>query len=39
MEIQRLHVGQRLSEVVIHNNTLYLAGQAGAGGIVTAARR
>lgn len=27
MEIKRLHVGKRMSEVAIHNNTVYLAGQ------------
>ncbi len=27
MEITRLHVGKRLSEVAIHNGTVYLAGQ------------
>ncbi|HEX9174510.1 MAG TPA: RidA family protein, partial [Telluria sp.] len=27
MEIQRLHVGARLSEIAIHNQTVYLAGQ------------
>lgn len=27
MDIKRLHVGKRLSEVAIHNNTVYLAGQ------------
>jgi enamine deaminase RidA (YjgF/YER057c/UK114 family) len=27
MEIQRLHVGSRLSEAAIHNQTVYLAGQ------------
>lgn len=27
MEIKRLHVGKRLSEVAIHHNTVYLAGQ------------
>lgn len=27
MSIQRIHVGKRLSEVVIHNQTIYLAGQ------------
>jgi enamine deaminase RidA (YjgF/YER057c/UK114 family) len=27
MEIKRLYVGNRLSEVAIHNNTVYLAGQ------------
>jgi enamine deaminase RidA (YjgF/YER057c/UK114 family) len=27
MDIQRLHVGKTLSEVAIHNGTIYLAGQ------------
>lgn len=27
MSIQRFHVGKRLSEMVIHDNTIYLAGQ------------
>lgn len=27
MTIQRLHVGKRLSEAAIYNNTVYLAGQ------------
>ena len=27
MSIHRLHVGKRLSEAAIHNNTVYLAGQ------------
>jgi enamine deaminase RidA (YjgF/YER057c/UK114 family) len=27
MEITRLHVGKRLSETAIHNETVYLAGQ------------
>jgi enamine deaminase RidA (YjgF/YER057c/UK114 family) len=27
MQIDRLHIGKRLSEVAIHNNTVYLAGQ------------
>jgi enamine deaminase RidA (YjgF/YER057c/UK114 family) len=27
MTIQRLHVGKRLSEAAIYNNTIYLAGQ------------
>ena len=27
MSIQRLHVAKRYSEVVIHNGTIYLAGQ------------
>ncbi|MQQ99369.1 RidA family protein [Glaciimonas soli] len=26
-KVQRLHVGKRLSEVAIHNGTIYLAGQ------------
>ncbi|MDR2215357.1 MAG: RidA family protein [Nevskiaceae bacterium] len=27
MTIQRLHVGKRLSQIVIHGNTVYLAGE------------
>ena len=27
MTIQRLHIGKRLSEAAIYNNTIYLAGQ------------
>jgi enamine deaminase RidA (YjgF/YER057c/UK114 family) len=27
MEIKRLHVGKRLSEIAVHNDTVYLAGQ------------
>ena len=27
MEITRIHVGKRLSEIAIHNGTVYLAGQ------------
>ncbi|MFC4160977.1 RidA family protein [Chitinimonas lacunae] len=27
MSIQRYHVGPRLSEIVVHNQTIYLAGQ------------
>lgn len=27
MTVQRFHVGKRLSEMVIHNGTIYLAGQ------------
>jgi enamine deaminase RidA (YjgF/YER057c/UK114 family) len=30
MEIKRLHVGNRLSVVAIHNGTVYLAGQIAA---------
>ncbi len=29
MSIQRLHTNQRLSQIVIHGNTVYLAGQVG----------
>jgi enamine deaminase RidA (YjgF/YER057c/UK114 family) len=31
MEIKRLHVGKRLSEVAVHNGTVYLAGQVAEG--------
>jgi enamine deaminase RidA (YjgF/YER057c/UK114 family) len=31
MAIERLHVGPRMSQAVIHNGTVYLAGQVGAG--------
>ncbi|WP_269532670.1 RidA family protein [Chitinimonas sp. BJYL2] len=27
MSIQRYHIGPRMSEIVVHNNTVYLAGQ------------
>jgi enamine deaminase RidA (YjgF/YER057c/UK114 family) len=27
MDIKRLHVGKRLSEIAVHNGTVYLAGQ------------
>jgi enamine deaminase RidA (YjgF/YER057c/UK114 family) len=27
MEIKRLHAGKRLSEIAVHNDTVYLAGQ------------
>ena len=27
MTIQRFHVGPRMSEAVVHNQTIYLAGQ------------
>jgi len=29
MSIKRLHPGPRMSQAVIHNNTVYLAGQVG----------
>ena len=32
MSITRLHPGPRMSKVVIHNNTVYLAGQVGTPG-------
>jgi enamine deaminase RidA (YjgF/YER057c/UK114 family) len=31
MPIERKHTGPRMSQVVIHNNTVYLAGQVAAG--------
>ena len=30
MTIRRIDVGPRMSDIVIHNNTIYLAGQVGA---------
>ncbi|MEP1768339.1 MAG: RidA family protein [Sulfitobacter sp.] len=32
MSITRLHSGPRMSQVVVHNNTVYLAGQVGTAG-------
>ena len=32
MSITRLHPGPRMSQVVIHNDTVYLAGQVGTAG-------
>ena len=32
MTIRRIDVGPRMSDIVIHNNTIYLAGQVGAPG-------
>jgi enamine deaminase RidA (YjgF/YER057c/UK114 family) len=32
MSVQRKHIGSRMSEIVIHNNTVYLAGQIGTPG-------
>jgi enamine deaminase RidA (YjgF/YER057c/UK114 family) len=29
MSIQRLHTNQRMSQIVVHNGTVYLAGQVG----------
>ena len=31
MTIERLHIGPRMSQVAIHNKTVYLAGQVAAG--------
>lgn len=32
MPLQRLHQGSRMSQIVVHGDTLYLAGQVGAPG-------
>lgn len=32
MTVSRINVGARMSDIVIHNNTVYLAGQVGAPG-------
>lgn len=29
MSIKRINIGTRMSEIVVHNNTVYLAGQVG----------
>jgi enamine deaminase RidA (YjgF/YER057c/UK114 family) len=34
MTIRRIDVGKRMSDIVIHNNTVYLAGQVGNGNTV-----
>ena len=34
MSIRRIDVGPRMSQIVIHGNTVYLAGQVGAGNTV-----
>ena len=34
MTIRRIDVGKRMSAIVIHNNTVYLAGQVGEGSTV-----
>ena len=34
MTIRRIDVGPRMSDIVIHNNTVYLAGQVGDGATV-----
>ena len=38
MTIERLHSGPRMSQAVIHNGLVYLAGQIGAPGEDTAAQ-
>ena len=38
MTIQRINVGKRLSEAVIHGNTVYLAGEVPRGWEVVASR-
>ena len=35
MAIQRLHTNHRMSQIVIHQNTVYLAGQVGTGADIT----
>jgi enamine deaminase RidA (YjgF/YER057c/UK114 family) len=35
MTIRRIQVGPRMSQAVIHNKTVYLAGQVGSGATVT----
>ncbi len=35
MTIRRIDIGKRMSDIVIHNNTVYLAGQVGDGATVT----
>lgn len=35
MSIKRIEVGKRMSQAVIHGNTVYLAGQVGEGASVT----
>ncbi len=36
MSIQRLHLGPRMCQTVIHDNTIYLSGQIGEGKDITA---
>ncbi|CAI2935376.1 RidA family protein [Aminobacter niigataensis] len=38
MSVRRIDVGPRMSQIVIHNNTVYLAGQVGAAGESVAAQ-
>jgi enamine deaminase RidA (YjgF/YER057c/UK114 family) len=39
MSIRRIDVGPRMSQIVIHGNTVYLAGQVGEGDTVAAQTR
>ncbi len=39
MSIRRLDVGPRMSDIVVHGNTVYLAGQVGEGDSVEAQTR
>ena len=39
MAIQRIQTGPRMSQAVIHNKTVYLAGQVAAGATVTSQAR
>lgn len=39
MSIRRLEVGPRMSDIVVHGNTVYLAGQVGEGDTVEAQTR
>jgi enamine deaminase RidA (YjgF/YER057c/UK114 family) len=39
MSIERIQTGPRMSQAVIHNKTVYLAGQVAAGASVTAQTR
>ena len=38
MTIRRIDAGPRMSNIVIHNNTIYLAGQVGTPGVSVAAQ-
>ena len=35
MSVERLHTGSRMSQIVVHNDTVYLAGQVGEGNGIT----
>ncbi|KJS78439.1 MAG: hypothetical protein JL55_14680 [Pseudomonas sp. BICA1-14] len=38
MSIKRLHTSSRMSQIVVHNNTVFLAGQVGESGASVAAQ-